>query len=221
MIELTRTESWTSWILSKLLYKPDVRYHLLADLLYRYTKEHCERVEWKELGIPTTFASWFQVTLIHMWVLLVRTRSVPDKKLRKAMSQRLIDNFFVDVERGIVLTGNVTNPIIVGKSNKTFLKTYYGSMAALDEAFIKGDAALADALYRNLWVFDDEQCSAQKLEVMVRYLRRALYKLDNIEDLPFLTSQWRWEEPPIAPGSKRVPSGEELVKLYPPPRTLE
>jgi hypothetical protein len=215
-VEGTKQKSWMSWILSKLLFKDEVRYKLLGDLLYRYTKEHCERVEWAEIGLPETFASWFSVSLLHVWVLLVRTRTIENETLRKAINQRIIDNFFIDIERGIVVTANVTNPIIVGKTNKMLLKTYYGSLAALDEAFLKGDAQLADALYRNLFAFDTERCSVQKLEAIVRYLRRALYKLDHIDTLPFLTGQWRWEEPPIMPGSSRKPSTEPLIKLYHP-----
>lgn len=215
-VEGTRKKSWFSWILALIIFKPTVRYHLLGDLLYRYTKEHCERTEWNELGLPPTFASWFNVSIIHVWLLLVRTRSIEDDALRKAITQRIIDNFFLDIERGVIVTANVTNPIIVGKTNKMLLKTYYGSMAALDEAFLKGDAQLADALYRNLYAFDTENCSAQKLEQVVVYMRRQLYKLDNFDNLPFLTSQWRWEEPPIMPGSTRTPTKEPLLKLYPP-----
>lgn len=214
VIEGTRQESWLSWLLSVAMFQADVRYKLLGDLLYRYTKEHSERVEWSELGLPESFASWFSVTLLHVWLLLVRTRTIENDSLRKTVNQRIIDNFFLDIERGIVVTANVTNPIIVGKTNKMLLKTYYGSLAALDEAFLKGDAQLADALYRNLFAFDTELCSAQKLDRLVRYLRRALYKLDNIDTLPFLTGQWRWEEPPIMPGSSRTPSKEPLIKLY-------
>ena len=215
-VEATHQKSWKSWFLSAMLFKPIVRYQLLGDLLYRYTKEHCERVEWNELGLPPTFASWFNVSLLHVWMLLVRTRTIEDDALRKAVNQRIIDNFFLDIERGVIVTANVTNPIIVGKTNKMLLKTYYGSMAALDEAFLKGDAPLADALYRNLYAFDTEHCSAQKLEKVIIYMRRQVYKLDNIETLPYLTGQWRWEEPPIMPGSNRTPSKEPLVKLYPP-----
>lgn len=215
-IEGTKKKSWFAWVLSILLFKPVVRYHLLGDLLYRYTKEHCERSEWRELGLPPTFASWFNVSIFHVWMLLVRIRTIEDEGLRKAINQRIIDNFFMDIERGVIVTANVTNPIIVGKTNKMLLKTYYGSMAAFDEAFLKGDAALADALYRNLYAFDTENCSAQKLEKVVIYMRRQLYKVDNIDTLPFLTGQWRWEEPPIMPGSTRTPSKEPLLKLYAP-----
>lgn len=215
-IEGTKQQSWFSWLLSVVLFKPEVRYQLLGDLLYRQTKEHCERVEWAELDLPPTFASWFNVTLLHVWLLLVRTRTIEDELLRKSVAQRIIDNFFLDIERGVIITANVTNPIIVGKTNKMLLKTYYGSLAALDEAFLKGDAQLADALYRNLYAFDTERCSVQKVEKVVRYLRRQLYKLDNVDVLPFLTGQWRWEEPPIMPGSSRTPSNEPLIKLYHP-----
>jgi hypothetical protein len=154
-------------------------------------------------------------------MMLVRIRAIEDVAMRKAVSQRVIDCFFLDIERGIVVTANVTNPIIVGKTNKTLLKTYYGSLAALDEAFLRGDAHLADALYRNLYAFDTEACSAQKLDLMVRYLRRGLYKLDNIDALPLLTAQWRWEEPPIMPGSSRVPSNEPLIRIYVPENPIK
>ncbi|KAG5637880.1 hypothetical protein H0H81_002843 [Sphagnurus paluster] len=55
-----------------------------------------DRAFWQEgCRLPPTFQSWFTVTNLHVWMLTVRLRSLPEGKL---YTQALIDHFFIDVE---------------------------------------------------------------------------------------------------------------------------
>ncbi|KAG6915132.1 hypothetical protein DXG01_013096 [Tephrocybe rancida] len=45
--------------------------------------------------LPPTFQSWFTVTNLHIWMLTVRLRALPDGKY---YTQALIDHFFIDIE---------------------------------------------------------------------------------------------------------------------------
>ncbi|KAG6853294.1 hypothetical protein C0991_005389 [Blastosporella zonata] len=45
--------------------------------------------------LPPTFQSWFTVTNLHIWMLTVRLRALPDGK---EYTQALIDHFFIDIE---------------------------------------------------------------------------------------------------------------------------
>lgn len=50
-----------------------------------------------ECHLPPTFQSWFTVTNLHVWMLTVRLRALPDPH-GKHYIQALIDHFFYDVE---------------------------------------------------------------------------------------------------------------------------
>ncbi|KAH0581730.1 hypothetical protein H2248_011415 [Termitomyces sp. 'cryptogamus'] len=45
--------------------------------------------------LPPTFQSWFTVTNLHIWMLTVRLRSLPEGR---HYTQALIDHFFLDIE---------------------------------------------------------------------------------------------------------------------------
>jgi len=47
--------------------------------------------------LPPTFQSWFTVTNLHIWMLTVRFRALPDTHGR-FYEQSLIDHFFLDIE---------------------------------------------------------------------------------------------------------------------------
>ncbi|KXN85188.1 CBP3-like protein [Leucoagaricus sp. SymC.cos] len=51
----------------------------------------------KECHLPPTFQSWFTVTNLHIWLLTVRLRALPDGH-GKYYIQALIDHFFTDIE---------------------------------------------------------------------------------------------------------------------------
>lgn len=50
-----------------------------------------------ECHLPPTFQSWFSVTNLHVWLLTVRLRALPDPYAKHHI-QGLIDHFFLDVE---------------------------------------------------------------------------------------------------------------------------
>ncbi|GLB39324.1 putative ubiquinol-cytochrome C chaperone [Lyophyllum shimeji] len=130
--------------------------------------------------LPPTFQSWFTVTNLHIWMLTVRLRALPDGKY---YSQALIDHFFLDVEDRIravlqppakpanpytFVSPFYINPNAPSSSNpKTALRTrapdrlvtrqmkifkeqWAGMGLAFDLGLVKGDMEMAGAVWRNL-----------------------------------------------------------------------
>ncbi|TFK62251.1 hypothetical protein BDN72DRAFT_804284 [Pluteus cervinus] len=57
-----------------------------------------ERDFWQqECLLPPTFQSWFTVTNLHIWLLTVRLRALPEPH-GKAYIQALVDHYFIDIE---------------------------------------------------------------------------------------------------------------------------
>ena len=73
--------------------------------------DHRVRLWWREIWMSTdsvgtechlapTFQSWFAVTNLHVWLLTVRLRALPQPDAQNHI-QGLIDHFFLDVEERI------------------------------------------------------------------------------------------------------------------------
>lgn len=142
--------------------------------IYKAVDAQVTRVEW--LGVyesPNDFHSWFMLSLVHVWLVLVRLR------LDGAEGQRLADAlfqfFWSDVERRLVALG-FTNPLIFSKNLTLYTKFYYGTVVALDESVNGSDALLADAIWRNVFSLSDD-VSPRTLAMLVHYVRRELYRL--------------------------------------------
>ncbi|BFZ60398.1 Serine carboxypeptidase 3 [Saitoella coloradoensis] len=110
----------------------------------------CRDFFYQDCKLTPSLTTWFQITQIHVWMLLVRIRALPiDQK--KRYSQRLVDYYFEDVEMRIRGQYKITS----GRVATTMLKDYYdqfrGSTLAYDEALMKDDTVFAAALWRNVF----------------------------------------------------------------------
>ncbi|KAL0576648.1 Serine carboxypeptidase 3 [Marasmius crinis-equi] len=134
----------------------------------------------KECDLPPTFQSWFTVTNLHVWMLTVRLRALPDPH-GKYYVQFLLDHFFLDIEDRIraILQPSIppatpytpfssfyVNPNIpkdgklkrgsraperlVTRQMKIFREQWMGMGMSFDLGLVKSDAELAAAIWRNL-----------------------------------------------------------------------
>ncbi|PWW79530.1 hypothetical protein C7212DRAFT_310451 [Tuber magnatum] len=129
---------------------------------------------------PKTFMSWAQVTVLHMWMLVVRIRAFEPDRV-KTWQQHFVDHLFYDAEGKMIHTYNISN----GGQRKTYLKDLYsqyrGMIAGYDEGLCKGDAVLAAAIWRN--IFDARPgVDVEVLAMVASYVRRVVHGLDKIDD---------------------------------------
>ncbi|KAI0791148.1 hypothetical protein C8Q75DRAFT_716400 [Abortiporus biennis] len=86
------------------------RAYFLYDRLCAVKAEE-EKDFWQsECHLPPTFQSWFSVTNLHVWLLTVRLRSLPQPHGQHHI-QALIDHFFIDVEDRVRLVLQPGKPI--------------------------------------------------------------------------------------------------------------
>jgi len=115
--------------------------------------EHCE--------MEDTFASWFTIVHLHVWMLLVRLRLVGAQG--KRLSWFLIDVMWTDMRARAKLLG------VRSREHKleTFraLESRFHSLLFLyDEAILEDDAVLASALW---WAFFDTTRGDDPIEGVV------------------------------------------------------
>lgn len=162
-------------------------YYMCKDQGLQFTDEELSETAkfWYEtLALPKTFAMWFQITNLHVWLLFVRMRAMPFK-IGKNYQQKLVDKMFKDIELRLSEEMNVLS----GRIRDTYMKDFHSQMLgmifSLDEALAqKNDDVLAAAVWRNIFN-GDKNIDIVKLEAIVRYIRMQLYVLDNISDRAF------------------------------------
>ncbi|CAZ83815.1 unnamed protein product [Tuber melanosporum] len=129
---------------------------------------------------PKTFMSWAQVTVLHMWMLIVRIRAL-DLDRVKTWQQHFVDHFFYDAEGKMIHTYKITS----GGQRKTYLKDLYsqyrGMIAGYDEGLCKGDAVLATAIWRNVFNARPD-VDMEVLAMITSYVRRVIHGLDKVND---------------------------------------
>ncbi|KAH0614686.1 uncharacterized protein H6S33_000322 [Morchella sextelata] len=138
----------------------------------RFWYETCKR--------KPTFVAWAQVTVLHMWMLVVRFRAFEPENVQ-TWQQHFVDHFFYDSEGKMIQDYKLTS----GGQRKKYLKDLYaqyrGMIAGYDEGLVKGDAVLAAAIWRN--VFDaDPDVDVELLAMITSYVRRCVAGLDKVED---------------------------------------
>ena len=161
--------------------------------------------------LPPTFNTWFHLTNLHIWMLTVRFRALPDP-LGRMYVQELINHFFIDIESRIRNNFKITQERTIKNYMMAYLEMWRGSGVAYDEGLVRGDAVLAAALWRNIYsgrgvkeeidsgdmelspsgraVRDVEGVQGEAMEVaipihinhLVEYTRKELHRLQSLDD---------------------------------------
>lgn len=172
-------------------------YYICKDQALQYKEEELSEsaVFWYEsLMMPRTFAAWFQVTTLHVWLLFARMRAMPHE-IGRNYQQKLTDALFKDIEMRLSEEMNVMSGQIRDSYMKDFHSQMMGMIFSLDEALARqNDDVMAAALWRNIFN-GDKNVDLVKLEALVRYVRMQLYVLDSIPDRAFAFGDFEFLSP--------------------------
>ena len=69
-----------------------------------------------------------------------------------------------------------------------------GLLFAYDEGLVRGDAALASAVWRNVWK-GSEDVDIKGLTKVVAFMRKSLMDLETTEELEVQMGNWKWSDP--------------------------
>ncbi|KAJ9571093.1 Serine carboxypeptidase 3 [Nakaseomyces glabratus] len=164
---------------------------------------------YEELGLPRTFSQWFQITVLHEWILFVRIRAMPFQYGRN-YQQKLVDRTFSDIEVRLFEEMNVNSGRIADQYMKDFNAQLRGAVFAYDEGFFTDDATLAKAIWRNLYA-GKPNVDITHLEKLVKYVRGQLYVLSQLSDREFAMGQFKFVSPNEIV-EKLTPEQEQLRK---------
>ncbi|XP_023942443.2 ubiquinol-cytochrome-c reductase complex assembly factor 1-like [Bicyclus anynana] len=170
------------------------RLKLTGYFLYECVPDKVAYAEWfEDLELPDTFASWFMITELHVWLLLVRymaedamATGTDKKKYVKGdghfVRNCIIEALWADVGNRIKLLEGA-NPAIARNQVTELSEQFQASLVAYDEG-LSDDKVLAGAAWRRFYSLS-EDVKAEHVARIVHFIRHQLSILDKIpsEDL--------------------------------------
>jgi len=166
-----------------------------------------------ELGLQPSFATWFQVTALHVYMLHTRLRCYPSRTTR-IYQQMLTDAFFEDIEMRIYYEYNIKSQRFIQKQMREFYENFRGLTIAYDEGITKNDAVLAAAFWRNLYQSSPTSVDFEKLAKIVNYFWKNMKFLDMSGQNAFQTGEFGFLSPDrTPPGIEWQPHFEDLASM--------
>ncbi|XP_026496866.1 ubiquinol-cytochrome-c reductase complex assembly factor 1 isoform X1 [Vanessa tameamea] len=165
------------------------RLKLTGYFLYECVPVKVAYNEWFEiLELPDTFASWFIITELHVWLLLVRymaedVTSLSGQKNKYVKGDGhfvrncIIEALWADVANRIKLLEGA-NPAIARKQVTELSEQFQAALVGYDEG-LSDDKILAAAIWRRFYSLS-EDTKAENIVKIVHFTRHQLSELDKI-----------------------------------------
>lgn len=129
----------------------------------------------KDLGMSDTFYSWFKVTELHVWMLMVRFMAEGDKG--KVIIENMVESMWHDVFVRATKLGpiksNIKRTQIMEMSDQ-----FNAAIIDYDEGILSDDKTLAGALWRTFFCLECND--PEQLEKLLIYVRKQTSMLDKI-----------------------------------------
>uniref|UniRef100_A0A182QA72 Ubiquinol-cytochrome c chaperone domain-containing protein n=1 Tax=Anopheles farauti TaxID=69004 RepID=A0A182QA72_9DIPT len=162
-----------------------VRLRVSSCLLYESVVDHINYTEFfQHFDMPDTFNTWFLITELHVWMLLVRSMA---EGAEKGAAGRFMRNCIVETMWNDVTTRakqlTMDNPSVVRPQIQQLSEQFQAALISYDEGISYDDKALAAALWRR---FLSGRCEDyEKLELLVGYVRKQIAMLDQLSRYDF------------------------------------
>ncbi|XP_033324007.1 ubiquinol-cytochrome c reductase complex assembly factor 1 [Megalopta genalis] len=138
--------------------------------------------------MPDTFFSWFLVTELHVWMLMVRYMG--EGKDGKLVRHNLVEAMWKDVDGRINKLGHISSKI-KKKQVLQLLAQFNTALLDYDEGLLSDDKVLAGAIWR---IFFCSECNnPEQVEQILIYVRKQISILDKISSQQILcNSKFEW-----------------------------
>lgn len=129
------------------------------------------RLFFDHFKLPDTFNSWFLITELHTWMLLVRAMAEGSETGQDGRFMRncIVEAMWADVNKRAKKLG-VQNPSAVRSQIQILSQQFQAALIAYDEAIMSDDRRLASILW--LRFFERDCDDYRKLEELVKYVRK-------------------------------------------------
>ncbi|KAH8379378.1 hypothetical protein KR009_004517 [Drosophila setifemur] len=176
-------------VLTKVGFTPNTKARLkvTSHLLYESVADKISYVAFfRDFNLPNTFNSWFLVTELHVWLLLMRSMAEGSET---GEDGRFLRNCIVEAMWGDVNTRakklGAHNPSRTRQQIETLSEQFQAALIAYDEGIMSDDRVLACALWRRFFEMNCEDYA--QIERLVKYVRQQAAMLDSLPRDQFIT----------------------------------
>lgn len=146
---------------------------------YLLYEEVADKIEYSkfvtQFSKANTFYSWFLVTEIHVWMLMVRAMG-DDGPSGRILRNAIVEAMWKDVELRAKKLGHTNSKKLRAEVCELGHQFEY-ALIAYDEGLLSDDKQLASAVWNQ---FFDTKCDDYvQIELMVKYIRENVSKLRN------------------------------------------
>ena len=145
---------------------------------------------YESLAVPDTLDGRFDLIVLHASLYLKRIRAAGAQG--RDLAQAIFDHMFANLDQSLRELG--VGDVVIPKRVRSMVSAFYGRATAYDAALAEpGDAALAEALIRNIYAG-----AAPGADVVARlstYLRETAKALAAAPDETMLAGQFHWLDP--------------------------
>ncbi|KAH8371491.1 hypothetical protein KR093_007705 [Drosophila rubida] len=175
-------------VLTKVGFAPNTKARLkvASHLLYESVADKINYVAFfRDFHLSNTFNSWFLVTELHVWLLLMRSMAEGSET---GEDGRFLRNCIVEAMWGDVNTRakklGANNPSRTRQQIETLSEQFQAALIAYDEGIMSDDKVLACALWRRF--FEMECDNYAHIERLVKYVRMQTAMLDGLTREQFI-----------------------------------
>lgn len=148
---------------------------------------------YRDLGVPDTLDGRFDLVGLHVFLVIRRLNAAPPTG--PAIAQAVFDAMFSDMDTNLREMG--VSDLVVGRRVKAMWEAFHGRSTAYEAALAEGEAALAEALLRNVWR-GAPPASADAPRHLARLVLRHAAALDAVPAEALLSGRLGFEPLPQA-----------------------
>lgn len=140
----------------------------------------------EESGLPQTFFTWYKLTALHIWLLM--TRLIAEGREGRHVRNRVVVCLQEDLKKRSKAFGKEEGFAVSNEQYNEYNEIFLGAIINYDEGLLGDDKALAGAVWRILYGYQD--MDAEKLELFVHYIRKQVHHLQLQRTADILASGW-------------------------------
>ncbi|XP_029672297.1 ubiquinol-cytochrome-c reductase complex assembly factor 1 [Formica exsecta] len=130
---------------------------------------------YKHFNMADTFFSWFLVTELHVWMIIVRYMA--EGNAGKLIRKSIVTTLWQDTNARAENLGKITEKLR-NKQIKEISEQFNAALIGYDEGIQSDDKVLAAALWRRF--FHLECNNPEHIETLIIYVRKQIYLFDNL-----------------------------------------
>jgi len=144
-------------------------------------------VQWfKAFDMPDTFFSWWLITEIHAWMLCTRVK-VGETADGQLIRNTIVEALWEDLETRTKQISGFTGS---RRKNQVWdlAEEFQTALVVYDVGALGDDMALANAVWKRFFLAN-EDADPQKIELLVKYIRKTMAHLDSISTHDLFTGE--------------------------------